>query len=218
MEVAVLHHLSGHENIVPFIGTLDGSLRPCIVLEWMNGGNIVQYLAEHPEESKESLIQQVVSGLLYLKERSVVHGDIKPDNILVTEHGLVRISDFGSAFFSFMGSTTSRIRASSLAPPPVGGTDRYLAPELLREDSQIPSYQSDVFSFGMTVFQIFTGAIPFPEIKHAAYASVLIVQGIRPQRSEDIPDHIWALISTCWSQGPNDRPTVQQIHKNLRAV
>ncbi|PNE02554.1 serine (threonine) protein kinase [Alcanivorax sp. MD8A] len=122
-------------------------------LEFIDGVTLKQWLKEHPDaavEEKLYLADQLLNGIRALHRADVIHGDLKPDNIMVDTSGLVRIVDFGSCHCRGMEQSASDI--------PLGTRD-YTAPELV--DGDAPSEQSDLFSAAAIIHEMLTGALPW---------------------------------------------------------
>jgi len=129
-----------------------------LVMPYCGGGNLRELLAGRaflPLGSALPLLRQIGDAVDFAHGRGVIHGDIKPENILLNErrdHGY--LSDFGLAkFFAFVE------KVSTLAPSDRGGTTVYLPPELLRGHK--PSTKSDVYAFGLVAYELLTGSLPF---------------------------------------------------------
>ncbi|WP_414431488.1 protein kinase domain-containing protein [Alcanivorax sp. IL2] len=122
-------------------------------LEFIDGVTLQQWLKEHPDvavEEKLYLADQLLNGIRALHRADVIHGDLKPDNIMVDTDGLVRIVDFGSCHCRGMEQHNAGI--------PLGTRD-YSAPELL--DGAAPSEQSDLFSAAVFIHEMLTGSLPW---------------------------------------------------------
>ncbi|KAF8918472.1 kinase-like domain-containing protein [Mucidula mucida] len=96
-ESLILHYLS-NPNILAFGGVIYEPSRVCIVSDWLENGDINQYIRNHPEASIKELLEGVADGLDYMHSNAIVHGDLKGANILVDADGRPRISDFGLSF------------------------------------------------------------------------------------------------------------------------
>ena len=147
-----------HRNVVRVLdyGHADGA--PFIVMEYVAGPRLADLLVEHGPLSipvATGLVGQVLDGLAAVHAHRIVHADVKCDNILVHAHDdgstIPRLIDFGIAHFvddPWLGAQRT-----------VSGTPEYLAPELLR--GQRPTFASDVYSAGVLLFELVTGATPF---------------------------------------------------------
>ncbi|KAJ3485198.1 hypothetical protein NLI96_g5132 [Meripilus lineatus] len=211
-----------HPNILPFVGfTTESSTSLCLISPMLEDGPASNFLQGHPLANRLEIVTGVAEGLLYLHERRVVHGDLKGANILisVTRFGIVpMICDFGSAHI--------------VGTPFVGtaGTYRWTAKELLRlglDDSDqpyIPTYASDVWSFGMTVLELYSGRVPFYNIVSTLRAVFHIQNGGLPPHpgapaiERGLSDALWGLLESCWCSDPVSRPTTTSLVAQLREL
>ncbi|KAJ7106417.1 kinase-like domain-containing protein [Mycena crocata] len=197
-EAAILGSLD-HPNVIRFVGVLDDPGRLCLVTSWMQNSELNDYVKRRPDAPKRSLARQLLNGLRYLRQQRVVHGDLKGSNILIDGLGHPHIADFGSAFIER-----------------TGGTCRWMAPELLvprfGNSCGPATFESDVFAFGMVLFEIFSGGeIPFNNQLTSMAANVAIVEGRRPERPSQTPDDIWAVATACWRTDPASRPPISTV-------
>lgn len=121
-------------------------------VEYCTGGSLEQYvIGRNSETMDESLINTFASKILYAmleySEKGKVHGEIKPENILVDSKGDIKLSDLG-----LVGETNSQ---SKLSPKRVAGTKRYLSPEL--EDGEPRSKKSDIWALGVVLLELAYG-------------------------------------------------------------
>jgi serine/threonine-protein kinase len=143
---------------VCIIHAVDSSLgAPIIVMEYVTGRPLSQLLERPlPQEQAAALGRQVALGMAAAHARGVVHGDLKPANILVTPAGTAKIVDFGMARRS---STQTEGEATvAWEPSPSGGvsgTPAYMAPEQARGEPATPG--SDIFSLGVILYEMVTG-------------------------------------------------------------
>ena len=122
-------------------------------LEFIDGVTLKAWLKNHPDaavEEKLYLADQLLNGIRALHRADVIHGDLKPENIMVDTSGLVRIVDFGSCHCRGMEQHTASI--------PLGTRD-YTAPELV--DGEAPSEQSDLFSAAVIIHEMLTSTLPW---------------------------------------------------------
>ncbi|KAF9784796.1 kinase-like domain-containing protein [Thelephora terrestris] len=211
-EIIGWKHLS-HPNILPLLG-VSVSMDPyCfrILTRWMINGNITEYARSNPEVNRLQLLLEVASGVAYLHELGIVHGDLKGANILVDDDGIARLADFGLMTILIENSTfpLSATAVSSV------GTVCWMSPELLIGEGSTPTRQSDCYALGMVVYEVLTGLRPFYHL--GTYAVVIAVQkGERPKRppnarSLGFSDVLWGLTVRCWSKSSTARPTAQAL-------
>ncbi|EKM49619.1 uncharacterized protein PHACADRAFT_60952, partial [Phanerochaete carnosa HHB-10118-sp] len=196
-----------HRHICRMVGVDRKSLTglTCVVLPWMSYGSVMQYMTKVGWFSQDAirLIYQVVSGLAYLHEKGVSHGDLHVGRILVDVARDVRLADFGLANFA-----DSAMSCSSALP----GATRCMAPEIidptlfqLQRVRHTPA--SDMYSFGQVSWQIYTGEIPFPDLA-ICQAILAILEGKGQERSlsgRDVPDALWDVMEACWHFEPSRR-------------
>lgn len=162
-EIEALRRLK-HPNILEIIDYSpgDGAGAPAfVVLPWCRGGNLADYRRQSdflPLEAAIPILRQIAGAIDHSHSHGVIHGDVKPQNVLLSEdrrHAF--LSDFGmSKYFD----VTDRLTIS--APLDVGtpgGTSAYLSPEQLVDSRQ--SQRSDIYSFGLVTFELLTGKLPF---------------------------------------------------------
>eukprot|EP00930_Biecheleria_cincta_P094225 TRINITY_DN8511_c0_g1_i7.p1 TRINITY_DN8511_c0_g1~~TRINITY_DN8511_c0_g1_i7.p1 ORF type:complete len:780 (-),score=101.84 TRINITY_DN8511_c0_g1_i7:306-2645(-) len=170
-ELRVLRYVR-HPNIVTFFGAVvaETNFLPGLVLELVDGPSLAQFIrnqgsletlcsnhiwARAAQSTRHHLTLRVASALWYLHTRnpSIIHGDLKPGNIGIQhpEHPMPcpKLLDFG----------LSRVLRSGAKP--MSGTLRYMAPEVIAKDAQVPAAVADVFSFGCVSFFVSTGELPF---------------------------------------------------------
>ncbi len=138
-----------HPNIVTiyYVGKQDGN--PFLAMELINGEPLSQRMTsvEMPFDEIAPVALEITNALNYSFDLDIIHGDIKPSNVLITKNGTAKLSDFGM----------SR-SASGDSGKNIGGTPNYLAPELLV--GQLPSVQSDMYALGVTFFEMTFGKLP----------------------------------------------------------
>ncbi|KXN88557.1 hypothetical protein AN958_07193 [Leucoagaricus sp. SymC.cos] len=144
-EFVLWAHLS-HQNILPFYGVYaprEPIQRVGIVSPWIDNGDLDVYLTKHPESSRLPFVH-IISGLEYLHNLNIVHGDIKAKNILVSNTGHAMLADFGIS--QIMVSASIRSQSGI-------GTWRWMAPELLVQSAPFTK-ASDVWAFGCTCYEV----------------------------------------------------------------
>ncbi|KAJ7224697.1 kinase-like domain-containing protein [Mycena pura] len=209
-----------HRNIVPFIGICrDLAPLPVLISPFYKFGHVGKYLTKHPEVNREKLVLGVASGLHFLHENGVVHGDLKVQNVLVDKHGVPCICDFGiSKVVSCRGFTTSNV-----------GTAPYMAPELFcvidgpGMNSHASSTSgttpcSDVYSFALLVLEILTAEPPKGRPSRPI-VTVRILADLRPKRTDydkrEVSRRTWSVLDRCWSLEPLLRPSISEVLRDL---
>ena len=155
-EKEVLSH-TNHPNIIKLYYTFSDEEYYYLVLEYAPNGNL-RILLNTKEKLSFYLAQyyaaELINGIEHLHKNGFIHCDLKPENILLDENFHLKITDFGSARIISKSPKTSKIiTAGNLGNP------GYSSPEIC--NGEISTYSSDLWSFGIIVYEFFTGTIPF---------------------------------------------------------
>lgn len=162
-----------HPNIVSVVDTGEAAGQPYIALEYIEGTDVARIVASRPPmalEWKLDLVRQICEGLGHAHANGVVHRDVKPANIRVTDSGDVKVMDFGMAR---LGGASDLTRRGHLL-----GTIHYCAPEQLEGDAVDP--RVDVFSVGAIAYELLAWRRPFEADSVAAVLSKLLEQPVDP--------------------------------------
>ncbi|CAE6469725.1 unnamed protein product [Rhizoctonia solani] len=147
-----------HPNVVELMGLMMFRDSLAIVTEWVENGTLPDYLRKNPATDRCRLSTLICDGLVYLHSNDIIHGDLKGDNILISLNGNPMLNDFGNASNQdsslYFSQTTTGTKYST----------RWAAPEILEETTPL-TRKSDVYSLGMTILEVFTGNVPYPNIK-----------------------------------------------------
>ncbi|CAE6452267.1 unnamed protein product, partial [Rhizoctonia solani] len=183
-----------------------------MVSEWMDNGNLHEYLRKQPSADRYQLCVHVASGLEYMHNCNTVHGDLKALNVLVSSDGVAKLSDFDFSIMSeastlvFSESSNSRL-----------GSLRWTAPEMLLEEVPKRTTQSDIYALGMTMLEIFTGEVPYPNCRQDFLVLKTVEKGTLPTRPlEQLKDEkqgnvMWQLLLDCWIRDVSERPSSKQV-------
>ncbi|MEV0585256.1 protein kinase [Nonomuraea sp. NPDC050310] len=201
-ELEVTSRLSDHPNIVAALdtGTASGG-RPYIVMDFYDGGSLHSRLRAAgalPVPETLRIGVKVAAALAAVHEAGVFHGDIKPQNILMSKYGEPALADFGVARMLDVGQLSSN--TLTLTP-------HHAAPEVLNGSPQ--SVHSDVYALGSTLYQLLAGRPAFYEPADVGVAPLLLRvlrQPLPPLQRPDLPQALRALIERAMSKQPADRP------------
>jgi serine/threonine protein kinase len=140
-----------------------------------------------------------------LHNAGYVHGNFNPFNILIFDNSLCAISSFSKCRKDLFNTYTK-----------IFGYPPYMAPEFLSRRSYTKA--SDIYSFGMIMYTVGTGLIPFTPFEHFEdniFMNINICQGVRPIIPNDIPKSYKGLIVKCWNPDPDLRPDISEIYDTL---
>lgn len=176
-----------HIRILPVYdyGEQDGV--PYIVMRYIYGGSLRDLTTQGPLHPDTALhiVAQVAEALDYAHRRGVIHRDLKPSNILIDMDANVYLSDFGTAAVSYQTGLLSGVRTL--------GTPAYVAPEQASGGELGPA--ADVYSLGVTLFEMVTGQVPFPGASAA----------------EQIRQHLEAEVPSVVTRNPTAHPLVDEV-------
>ena len=140
-----------HENIIQFLDSFETSAEICLVTELATGQlyEIVQEDKKLPESEIKNIALQLTSALSYLHNNNIIHRDIKPQNILISASGIIKICDFG-----FARAIDNKTMITSIK-----GTPLYMAPELLKDYPY--NKKADLWSLGVILYELYVGQPPY---------------------------------------------------------
>lgn len=194
-EIATWIEASGHPNVMPVIDMIVHGTYVIIVSEFADGGSLKDWLkrcggkAPTHEKALEMVIG-VLRGIEHLHSRSVVHRDLKPDNILL-QGDSPRITDFG----------ISRIISENTAATNAGGSPLYMSPEAFL-GSKAP--QTDIWSAGVILYEMVTGTFPFRADNVFELSEIVRNKQPKPL-PDDVPLEIKAVIARALQKDRGDR-------------
>ncbi|KIM23626.1 hypothetical protein M408DRAFT_77286, partial [Serendipita vermifera MAFF 305830] len=207
-----------HPNILPLYGFADGEelFEPfgAFISPWCARGDMAQYLREQgfqaPLDERIDLWRGVLAGVEYLHLHlpAIVHGDLKPGNVLINDAGEAQICDFGLVkIFSEQGSTGMTTTTAHT------GTERYLAYELVTGDESNPTMASDIYAVGCIGLELLCLEVPYSSRGRGPRWHILddIRSGLPPASCPtDLPYEgrvLWDILLVCWDCAPDLRPS-----------
>lgn len=208
-EVAIMRKVR-HRNVVQFIGACTKKPHLCIVFEFMKGGSVYDRLrsAKGPFSIVEVLriAAEVSRGMNYLHQRKILHRDLKTANLLVDEHGTVKIADFGVA----------RLLDSEGVMTAETGTYRWMAPEIIEHKAY--DQKADVYSFGIVLWELLTGRVPYADRTPLQAAVGVVQNGLRPDIPPSTPAGLADIMRLCWQREPSVRPSFETLKRKFEEM
>ncbi|XP_042482212.1 serine/threonine-protein kinase STY13 [Macadamia integrifolia] len=230
-EIAVWHKLD-HQNVTKFVGASMGtsnlkipsknssndghnslpSRACCVVVEYLPGGNLKQFLIRNRRKKLAfKIVIQIAldlsRGLSYLHSQKIVHRDVKTENMLLDAQRNLKIADFGVA----------RVEAQN--PRDMTGetgTLGYMAPEVL--DGKPYNRRCDVYSFGICLWEIYCCDMPYADLSFTEVSSAVVRQNLRPEIPRCCPSSFANIMRKCWDGNAEKRPDMNEVVRLLEAI
>ncbi|KAK6924548.1 ACT domain [Dillenia turbinata] len=199
-----------HKNVVQLIGACTRPPSLCIVTEFMSRGSLYDFL--HKQKGKFKLptllkvAMDISKGMNYLHQNKIIHRDLKTANLLMDENEVVKVGDFGVA----------RVQSQSGVMTAETGTYRWMAPEVIEHRPY--DHKADVFSFGIVLWELLTGEIPYSYLTPLQAAVGVVQKGLRPTIPRHSNPKVSQLLERCWQQDPNLRPNFSEIIEILQQL
>eukprot|EP00730_Choanoeca_flexa_P002283 TRINITY_DN10988_c0_g1_i1.p1 TRINITY_DN10988_c0_g1~~TRINITY_DN10988_c0_g1_i1.p1 ORF type:complete len:742 (+),score=209.63 TRINITY_DN10988_c0_g1_i1:271-2496(+) len=201
----------GHNNVLQLLGQVTQSMPMMLVTEFCSIGNLRDHLlaskkdralkAELTVDRLTALTAQAANGMEFVSSQNIVHRNVSARNFMVTEDYSIKIGDFGRAVYC---DDSAGIQILEDIVPV-----RWSSPEVLSRDTY--SVASDVWAFGIAMFEIFSyGRMVYPG-KTNAEVEELILDSMRPDQPLDCPDAIYSTCLQCWSYKPSNRPSFAEL-------
>jgi eukaryotic-like serine/threonine-protein kinase len=211
-----------HSNLVTIfdIGEFDG--RQFIAQEYIRGKTVREALASGPfgVETATDIALQIAAGLAAAHAAGIVHRDIKPENIMIRVDGTVKIVDFGIARFTDQeGQKDRRLSTGLTRRGMILGTARYMSPEQAR--GQRVDGRSDIFSMGVVLYEMLTGAAPFTGDTPSDVLAAILTYDPAPfsRNTRAVPAEFERIVRRCLAKNPADRyPSTAALQEDLKRL
>lgn len=227
-ELCILLKMDVHPNVVEVVDFFE-SPQPALITKFIPGEDLMDYMKKNgpfDEAAARKLICGIAQGLCHLHSYGIIHRDLKSSNILRRADGTAVIIDLG------VGSTIQKreslnptmtidqlctaMASANVAEETNGlkGTIPWMSPEMIRD--QRWSEKTDVYAFGIIMWEIFSGLIPYSDLEGARLLFA-IVAGDRPPLSKvsNMPEDLIQLMQKCWHNDPNERPSMTRVRDIL---
>ena len=204
-----------HPNIVQFRGACFERRHFMIVTALMST-DVDQLIHKNPNplsmEQRLKLAYETALGMNWLHTIcGMIHRDLKPANILVDEHMVAHITDFG--FTEMLRGKVNRDSGRAY------GTVLYMAPEVMRRKEF--DFSADVYSFGIVMYELFTGRTPFEQYSDTVpFVEAVCLRHERPpiRSFRELPEGLVQLVEACWDPDRHKRPTMAEVVDRLSVV
>ena len=201
-----------HQNIITFCGQVVTQDHLVIVTEYAANGSLDDYLRKCktrlPLKQKLEWAIQAARAIAYLRDKEVLHRDIKSGNFLITSNNTLKLCDFG----------ISKDLKSTKTTQSTSGTARWLPPETITVDAML-SPKADIFAYGITLWELETaGETPYKDIRNEERVKYMVgYEGLRPEIPEDCDEVLRAVMQQCWHKDRRERPDVEEILERLQS-
>uniref|UniRef100_A0AAY5L558 non-specific serine/threonine protein kinase n=1 Tax=Esox lucius TaxID=8010 RepID=A0AAY5L558_ESOLU len=208
-----------HVNILLFMGFMT---KPnfAIITQWCEGSSLYRHL--HVSETKFDTMRridvarQTAQGMDYLHAKNIIHRDLKSNNIFLHEGWTVKIGDFGLATVKSRWSGSQQVEQPS-------GSILWMAPEVIRmQDANPYTFQSDVYGYGVVLFELMSGTLPYSQINNRDQILFMVGRGyLSPDLSllsSSSPKSMKRLIIDCLKFKRDERPLFPQIMLGIEQV
>ena len=222
-------NLDLHPNIVRcyYVRPLRDGI-PAIFAEYIHGGSLKDWIdsrklyEDGPDESLKRMLDiaiQCACGLGYAHEKGLVHLDVKPGNVMITQDGVAKITDFGLAKARAIEDKMLRLlpQYRNLATSGVM-TPAYCSPEQANKEHL--SYKSDIWSLGLSILEMFAGDVTWMTgIAATGALESYLEEEINYEYIPLMPKSLADLLRQCFQEDPNDRPSnMKEIAEGLKAI
>ncbi|XP_068759681.1 fibroblast growth factor receptor 1-like [Montipora capricornis] len=214
-------------NVVEFIGCVTTQIHPILIMEYLHCGDLLGFLrksrgiadkyyhgqgevAQLRTYDLVSFSKQIATAMGFLASRGIIHRDLAARNVLLDKNYVCKVTDFGLSYQNFKYGHGNAKKGCV----PV----KWTAPEILFEDASNLSTKSDVWSYGVVLYEIFTiGGIPYPGWSEAKTIAEL-QKGYRMPKPPHIANTMYHFMERCWQENPDFRPNFENIRKDLLSL
>ncbi|XP_022781158.1 tyrosine kinase receptor Cad96Ca-like [Stylophora pistillata] len=227
-ELQLMKELEAHPHVIKLLGCVTKSEPLMVLIEYVPYGDLLGHLMKsrglndtYFEDSdiksqtnltSEQLMKfawQVADGMSYLSSIPIIHRDLAARNVLVGEEETCKVSDFGMARDA-QEDNIYQMRSKGRLPV------KWTALEALLYGKY--STKSDVWSFGVLLYEIFTiGGSPYPEM-NGRQIITLLEAGYRIPKPQHVDDKLYEIMTSCWKDDPDSRPSFQNLKNKLKEM
>ena len=171
------------------------------VTEHFDGQTLRQWMLDNPRpdlETVRGIVEQIAKGLRAFHRKDILHQDLKPENVMIDRHGLVKIIDFGSARAAGLDEM-----AAGVEQPRLVGTVDYTAPEY--HSGEPPTNRADIFALGVIAYELLTGRLPYGKGFANAREIARLTYVPARQGRDDVPAWMDAALEKAVAKRPAER-------------
>ncbi|KAF7664541.1 hypothetical protein LDENG_00173680 [Lucifuga dentata] len=200
-----------HENLVQLYGVCTKQRPIYIVTEFLSNGCLLTYLREGLKQHPTSvqlleMCKDVSEGMAYLESKQYIHRDLAARNCLVDANGTVKVTDFGLSRYVLDDEYTSSVGSKF----PV----RWSPPEVLLYCKF--SSKSDIWAYGVLMWEVYTlGRLPYERLNNTELVEQ-VSRGLRLYRPQLANDKVYSIMTSCWFDKADERPTFQELASNVQ--
>ncbi|RIA87935.1 kinase-like domain-containing protein [Glomus cerebriforme] len=184
-----------------------------LIMHYADSGNLHNYLQTNfiniTWNKKLDILWNISLGLNCIHEKNFIHRDFHSGNILLSEEKTNYI-DYQSWFVGDLGLSQP---ANNALNNDIYGVIPYIAPEVFKDVAF--SKEADIYSMGMIMWELTTGCKPFANVEHDVNLIYEIIDGKRPEITEDTPKCFANLMKRCWDSDPLKRPSIFEIEETV---
>jgi len=209
-ESLLMLKLRPHVNLVQLLGICSREGKPFIVTEFIALGSLHQFIRtptgkKKIDENQLNIAKGIAAGMYHLVSENIIHRDLAARNVLLTENLTPKISDFGYSRL-VLESESGSMTKSNVGPL------KWMAPESM--ERKIYNEKTDVWSFGVTIWEMITAMDPYPELTPIQ----TVVQVCQNKVILEIPKSspvLETIMALCFRFNPEKRPSFKEIYEKL---
>jgi serine/threonine protein kinase len=187
-----------HTNLLPYSDCNEERGMLYFVMPWCERGSTASQTGQMSETEAWHFLADVSSGLAYLHQKNIIHQDIKPDNVLISNDNSYLITDFDIS----VKTRNTRLMGDDVP----AGTAAYMAPERFGSH-EAPIQASDVWALGASLYELLTGTFPFGDNGGLYQKTGIAI----PSVNRHITRHLQSVIALCLQPEPWNRPTAKEL-------